>query len=256
MAAKPRRRYSHAQARNIMKRAIDEIVDPGPTSIDPLWEWFESLCAYCGVALARGDRDAHTDHAERDGGNHIGNLVLACGRCNGDEKRDMDWRTFLELKAPDPATFALRERRILDWMAANPKLEREYSPEVADLRQQAEALVEEFRLACVALQDAVKRPGQAAVTRQMTRSEQAWPTGSAELAVVEARRATRASWVNLQKGARSLLGLEHEPFGTPHVMASARSQVNRIARDTGLQLPELLELFDRLGPTVGQHPLE
>ena len=256
MTAKPRRRYSHAQARNIMRRAIEEIVDPGPTSIDPLWEWFESLCAYCGVALVRGDRDAHTDHAERGGGNHIGNLVLACGRCNGDEKRDTDWRTFLEPKAPDQATFALRERRILDWKAAHPKPVRDYSLEVTELRQRAESLVEEFRLACTALQDAVKRPGQAAFARQTTSSQQSWPPGSPELAVIEARRATKASWVNLQKGVRSLLGIEHDPFGTPNVMASARSQVNRIARDTGLSPPELLDVFDRLGPTVRERPFE
>jgi hypothetical protein len=182
-------------------------------------------------------------------------LVLSCGRCNGDEKRDMDWRIFLELKAPDRATFALRERRILDWEAANPKPIREHGLEVAELRQRAEALVEEFRLACIALQDAVKRPGQAAVDRQTASSLQSWPQGSAERAVIEARRATKASWVNLQKGVRSLLGLEHDPFGTPKVMASARSQVNRIARETGLSWTELLDLFDRLGPSARERPL-
>jgi len=134
-----------------MKRAIEEIVDPGPTSIDSLWEWFESRCAYCGVALVRGERDAHTDHAERDGGNQVGNLVLACGRCNGDEKRDTEWRTFLALKAPDQATFAVRERQILGWMVANPTPVRDFGPEVTELRQRAEALVEEFRVACTAL---------------------------------------------------------------------------------------------------------
>lgn len=250
MASKPRRRYSHAQARNIMMRAIEEIVDPGPRSIDALWEWFDSQCAYCGVVLVRGDRDAHTDHAESDGGNHVGNLVLACGRCNGDEKRETDWRTFLALKAPDVATFGLREQHILAWMAANPRPVRDYGPEVTELRQKAEALVEDFRLACTALQNAVKRSGQAAVTRQTASSRQSWPAGSPEHAVIEARRATNASWVNLQKGVRSLLGLEHDPFGTPNVMASARSQVNRIARDTGLPLLDLVQLFDRLGPTV------
>lgn len=110
---KPRKKYSHAQARNLMRRAVNEILDPGPTSIDPLWDWFESRCAYCDVDLARDGRRAHTDHAEPAGGNHLGNLILSCATCNGDEKRDMHWRAFLELKATDPSTFAERERRIL-----------------------------------------------------------------------------------------------------------------------------------------------
>lgn len=72
---KPRRKYTVAQARNLMRRAIQEIVDPSPASVDPLWDYLESRCAYCDVLLVRGERDAHTDHAERDGGNHLGNLA-------------------------------------------------------------------------------------------------------------------------------------------------------------------------------------
>ncbi len=229
-----------------MKRAIDEIIDPGPTSIDPLWEYFESRCAYCDVELIRGDRDAHTDHAERDGGNHIGNLVLACGRCNGDEKRDIDWRVFLELKVLDRAAFDVREMRIVDWMAANPKPVRSYGPEVEELRARCEALVEEFRIACNALQDAVKRPGQAPRTHLVSRAEQAWPEDSPEAAVIAARRKIGASWTNLRKAVRSLLNIEHDDFGTTNVRNSSRSHVNRISRETGLSLPELLVLFDRV----------
>jgi 5-methylcytosine-specific restriction endonuclease McrA len=230
-----------------MKRAIDEIIDPGPTSIDPLWDYFDSRCAYCDTRLVRGDRDAHTDHAERDGGNHIGNLVLACGRCNGDEKRDMDWRTFLELKAPDKATFDVRETRIVHWMLANPKPMRSHGPEVEELRAHCEGLVEEFRVACIALQDAVKRPGQGPHSRQMSRAGQAWPEDSPEAAVIAARRKIGASWTNLRKGVRSLLDVEHEEFGTTNVRNSSRSHVHRISRETGLSLPTLMVLFDRLG---------
>jgi hypothetical protein len=246
--SKPRRKYTHAQARNLMRRAINEILDPGPTSIDPLWEWFGSRCAYCDVGLERGTRDAHTDHAEPAGGNHIGNLILSCGKCNGDEKRDTHWRGFLERKAPDGVTFAERERRILDWVAANPRPTLSYSPDVEDLRQQCEALVEEFRLVCNALQNAVKRPGEEPVPRRATQPANAWADGSPEAAVIAARRALRSpSWVNLRKGVRSLLDLNHEPFGTVNVGNSSRSHVKRISRDTGLSLTDLMELFDRLG---------
>ena len=105
---KPRRKYTVAQARNLMRRSILEIVDPGPASIDTLWDFFESRCAYCDIQLVRGERDAHTDHAERNRGNHLGNLVLACGKCNGDEKRDEHWQPFLRRKAPDALTLQRR----------------------------------------------------------------------------------------------------------------------------------------------------
>lgn len=245
--AKPRRRYHHAQARNLMKRAIAEILDPGPTSIDALWEWFGSRCAYCGVGLVRGARDAHTDHADPGAGNHIGNLILSCSSCNGDEKRDMGWRDFLKRKAVDPPTLAEREQCILDWMAANSAPTRSYNPEVDALRMRCEELVEEFRIACNALQDAVKRPGQAPITRTGPQTAQVWPAGSHEAAVTVARRALGSpSWANLRKGVRSLLDMEHEPFGTTAVRGTSRSHVKRIATETGLSLPELLDLFDRL----------
>ena len=250
--AKPRRKYSHAQARNLMRRAIEEIIDPGPTSIDPLWEWFDSRSAYCGAELQRGERNAHADHAEPGGGNHIGNLILSCGTCNGDEKRDMPWSEFLRLKATDEETFLALERRILDWMAANPAPVRNHGPEVEELRQRCEDLVEEFRAACNALEDAVKRPGQPPGTgRRSTRAAQVWPDGSDEATVVAARRSLRSpSWVNLQKGVRSLLDLEHEPFGTDNVRNTSRSQVNRIARETGLSLLRLMDLFDHCAGSV------
>lgn len=85
------------QARNLMRRAINEIIDPGPVSVDPLWEYFGARCAYCGRALVLGARDAH---AERDGGNHIGNPVLACSTCNGDEKRRNRGVTFCAESVP------------------------------------------------------------------------------------------------------------------------------------------------------------
>jgi hypothetical protein len=43
-------------------------------------------------------RRGHVDHATIGGGNQLGNLILACSRCNGGEKRDQDWQAFLFLK--------------------------------------------------------------------------------------------------------------------------------------------------------------
>ena len=154
---KPRRKYTVAQARNLMRRAIQEIVDPGPSSVDSLWDYFESRCAYCDVVLVRGERDAHTDHAERDGGNHIGNLVLACGRCNGDEKRDEPWREFLRRKAPDAEALQQREERILAWFVLHPRPAQAHGPEVDHLLHRCEELVDEFGAACNELKAALRR---------------------------------------------------------------------------------------------------
>lgn len=132
-------------------------------------------------------------------------------------------------------------------MTANPRPELVYGPEVEAIRERCAALIEEFRDACNALQDAVKRPGQAPVARGAAVATRMWSEGSPEAAVVAARRSLRSpSWVNLKKGVRSLLGVEHEPFGTVNVCNSSRSHVNRIARDTGLSLAALLYIFDRV----------
>ena len=96
-------------AKNRMARAVESILDPWPPSMLPIWEYFGSECAYCGVKLVKGERLGHIDHATSKAGNQMGNLVLACSVCNGDEKRDMDWRAFLEVKVGDAT---LREKRI------------------------------------------------------------------------------------------------------------------------------------------------
>ena len=61
----------------------------GHTEGDPP-QCFESACAYCRKALDRSQRLGHIDHATTGGGNQLGNLILACSRCNGDEKLDQD----------------------------------------------------------------------------------------------------------------------------------------------------------------------
>ena len=159
---KPRRKYTVSQAKNLMRRATEEIVDPGPRSVDQLWEFFNGRCVYCDRELNRGLREGHVDHAESAGGNHLGNLVLACGGCNGDEKREADWRVFLSLKAgDDEATFREREARILRWFALNPPPAARASAEVTRIRGEVDELVAAFGAKCAELRDAIRRADSA-----------------------------------------------------------------------------------------------
>lgn len=63
--------------------------------------------------------------------------------------------------------------------------------------------------------------------------------------VIGIRKARSQSWSNLRKAARALLGLPHEPFGTPNVEASAKSVVRTMARDSRLTIGELADIFER-----------
>src|SRR5215212_10552449 len=114
-----------SMAKNAIRRALVGVVDPHPAAsrIDSLWAFFGSSCAYCDKPLVRGKRDAHVDHLvpARDGGsNHLSNCVLSCSICNGDEKRDEPWESFLRRKAPDELVFAVRRDRIEEWVATCP----------------------------------------------------------------------------------------------------------------------------------------
>jgi hypothetical protein len=111
-------------AKNTVRRCLRGIVDPYPSRkrLSALWDYFGSRCAYCGKSLERTGRHGHRDHLlafKNGGGSDLGNLVLACRECNGDEKRDGDWLTFLRLKNPERKAFAEKKRRIEKWMALN-----------------------------------------------------------------------------------------------------------------------------------------
>ena len=136
-----------AQAKNIMRRAVEEIIDPSPRTADPLWEYFDSQCAYCGKELNRGSRDGHIDHAVPNEGNHLGNLLLACGTCNGDEKREQPWREFLRTKASD-AEFEEREARILGWFELHRRAPTVRSTDVVRLQEELYELIERFGVEC------------------------------------------------------------------------------------------------------------
>jgi len=149
---------SVSQAKNIMRRAISEIVDPGLTTSEKeaLWEHFRSCCAFCEASIERASRTGHIDHLNSDGGNGPSNRVLACARCNGDEKRERSWQEFLVEKSADAGVLAERRARIEEWVAQHTRQVAETSPAVAAAYREAEQIIDEFHAACTKLRDAVK----------------------------------------------------------------------------------------------------
>lgn len=113
-------KHTASLARNQIARCLREILDPHPSSEDVarLWDYFKHACAYCGKPLNRADRNGHLDHLVPPGAggtNNIHNLVLACGRCNGDAKREAEWTSFLAATAP-PGERRRRGLLIRNWM--------------------------------------------------------------------------------------------------------------------------------------------
>jgi hypothetical protein len=153
---KARRRTSVPQAKNVMLRAMQEILDPSPIDVGPVWDQFESRRAYCDVALDLDGRSAHIDHAEASGGNHLGNLVLACGTCNGDKKRDMPWRDFIASKSSSDQDAATRIARIEAWALLHPRADRPASPEALRVADEIRALATEYSAKCAELRVAMK----------------------------------------------------------------------------------------------------
>jgi hypothetical protein len=133
-----------SMAKNKIKRCLGAILDPHPdlVAVGQLWDHFGSKCAYCGITLDRHSRQGHLDHAVStalSGGNSIYSNVLACGRCNGDEKREESWETFLAKKCPSAEILSHRRARIRKWLAkAGPN--QWYSEE---LRRQAQTIIDE-----------------------------------------------------------------------------------------------------------------
>jgi hypothetical protein len=150
-------------AKNSMARAVESILDPWPASMHPIWDFFGSECAYCGVKLIRGERLGHIDHATSKAGNHMGNLVLASSVCNGDEKLDTDWREFLEEKVSDHGLRQERIERIERWQTLHPKPKLAESPEVAAADAELRAMIFAFGEKCAELRAAVADAESAAV---------------------------------------------------------------------------------------------
>lgn len=145
-----------SQAKNLMRRALKDLVEgvPGLGEQQRLREHFKHCCAYCGGPA--GPREGHIDHADHDGGNSLGNLLLACRTCNGDEKREKSWRVFLEEKCgKEPHVFSQRCQAIEAWKSAHPILPRSPAPEVTAALAEAERAVEAFAQAYVAVKQAM-----------------------------------------------------------------------------------------------------
>lgn len=110
-----------SMAKNQMRRCLQAIINPHPTDaeVSELWAYFQSACAYCGLSLTRGARDGHVDHVVphcSGGSNSIYNHVLSCSRCNGDERREENWESFLARKAIVPQQFGQRHSHIVKWL--------------------------------------------------------------------------------------------------------------------------------------------
>lgn len=142
------KRKSLSQVKNLMRRALVDVTDPLPSRTEEtaLRAYFQDRCAYCDDPAPR--RHGHIDHAIHHGGNHLGNLILACPRCNGDEKREMAWHDFLKQKCgADHATLDERQRRILSWMERHPKPIKNTTPELDEALRSAEKAIEAFATA-------------------------------------------------------------------------------------------------------------
>lgn len=95
-----------SMAKGHINRSLLQIIDKPPTKVQKqqIWKYFENKCAYCGIYIEPDSRKGHLDHliSTKDGGsNDIYNFVLACNICNGDEKRESQWQTFLQNKCSD-----------------------------------------------------------------------------------------------------------------------------------------------------------
>jgi len=113
-----------SMAKNKIKRSLSAIIDPHPSEreITALWNYFDSSCVYCGLKMERKSRTAHLDHVvacSEGGNNSIYNHVLSCGKCNGDEKRDMNWLIFLKQKSLSPDFFESQKLKVENWIKQN-----------------------------------------------------------------------------------------------------------------------------------------
>lgn len=145
-----------SMAKNKIRRSLLAILDPYPSKaeVDGLWQYFNDRCAYCGVGVERQSRTGHIDHVIAStigGGNGTHNCVLSCARCNGDEKRDEDWRAFLYRKSETEKVAAMRAARIESWISLAPAAELseesicQAQAIIADVISHYESAVEQIR---------------------------------------------------------------------------------------------------------------
>ncbi|WAM23476.1 HNH endonuclease [Myxococcus sp. NMCA1] len=135
-----------SQARSTIRSSLLLIVDPelSEEEKDLVWSHFGSACGYCGRELNRVAREGHVDHLiplSLGGRNHIGNRVLACAACNGNEKRELPWEPFLKSKCTTPDILAARRARIDAWKAHFSADELQLPPDVLAVLEAATARV-------------------------------------------------------------------------------------------------------------------
>jgi len=149
------KRKTLSQAKNLMRRALADAVDrpPNASEQERLRDYFQHRCAYCGATA--GPREGHIDHAEPGQGNSLGNLLLACATCNGDEKREMQWEQFLRHKCAADDVFEARREHIRAWRQQNPWSPRAPGPAVAEALARAEEAIRTFEDAYNRLRQAV-----------------------------------------------------------------------------------------------------
>ncbi len=126
--------HSASMARNYIRKSLKAINDPYPTESEKnlLWEYFENKCIYCNRKLVREERNGHLDHIipSTDGGsNSIYNCVLACSICNGDEKREINWKDFLKEKCQNGNDLKDKISKIEYWMNKDTKKRKEIEDE-------------------------------------------------------------------------------------------------------------------------------
>ena len=115
-----------SMAKNKIKRSLKAICDPHPSKLekDSLWDYFNSQCAYCGVDIEKASRTGHLDHlipSSQGGTNSIFNHALSCAKCNGDEKREEEWDSFLKKKTERDDIYQQRKHLIEAWLQKAPK---------------------------------------------------------------------------------------------------------------------------------------
>ena len=79
---------------------------------------FGNKCAYCGKKIEEGSRKGHYDHAVAvASSSDTFHLVYACGKCNGDEKRERNWQDFLRGKCKKETLYQRRLKTIEKWLS-------------------------------------------------------------------------------------------------------------------------------------------
>jgi hypothetical protein len=148
-----------SMVKNMMRRSVRELLGPRPTpnQENEIWAFFAFRCTYCDKEIARERREGHIDHADPAAGNHLGNLILACSICNGDEKREQHWELFLQAKCQDATLFSERKEKILLWQKAHPIAEaKPLSLEVEAAVERTEEAMAQFEAAFKALRSLVR----------------------------------------------------------------------------------------------------